>query len=224
MEQERSQAPFSTCIVSSQRRGGRAEGLRRRIGIAYGITQIPGPGEWPLPFISGDDQLCKVYVSSPSGCDVDCSHVLNLGLYRLKLGTHYTMYWMICRYEANRSDKSSTRCSVYALYMAPTVRNDVLWSAVHAAESHDIVSDTMRSAVRHQDLIPDRGYTLCIVYQALGKKCLLSFKGSAAPVDGLCLVLQLSSMNWAELLRHTQPINICGAVFGREEPYFSNSV
>lgn len=74
----------------------------------------------------------------------------------VKVGTHYTIYWTICRYGAIRSDKSSTWCSVYVLYGAPTVGSDVVWLAVHAAQSHDI-KDIMRLAVRHQDIVPDRG-------------------------------------------------------------------
>lgn len=41
---------------------------------------------------------------------------------------------------------------VYTHYMrTPAVRSNVIWSAVHAAQSHDIVNDTMRLAVWHQD-------------------------------------------------------------------------
>lgn len=49
---------------------------------------------------------------------------------------------------------------------APAVRNDVVPSAAHAAEAHDIVNDTMRLAVQHRDIVPDRGYTMhCMPYQ-----------------------------------------------------------
>lgn len=36
--------------------------------------------------------------------------------------------------------------------------------AEQAAQSHDIVNDTMRLAVRHQDIVPDLGYTRRRVY------------------------------------------------------------
>lgn len=75
--------------------------------------------------------------------------------YSLKLGTHYTMYWTIC-YESNRNDKSSTS------YMRNMRAHAVVWSPVHADQSHDDVNDIIRLAVRHQDIVPDRGYTLCL--------------------------------------------------------------
>lgn len=55
------------------------------------------------------------------------------------------------------------------------------------------------------------------------KLWLLSSENSAAPLHGLCLVLQLSSIevNGTELQCHTQPVDMCGALLGQKQPCFS---
>lgn len=68
----------------------------------------------------------------------------------VKLSTHYTTYWMICRYEANRNHRSFTSCCVYALY-----------ARSHGRERRRSVGRTCSSlAVLHQYIVPDRWYTI----------------------------------------------------------------
>lgn len=57
----------------------------------------------------------------------------------VKLGTYYTIYWLIFCYEANCNDKLATSHSVYALYASCRRRQQGCLVAVHEDQARDIV-------------------------------------------------------------------------------------
>lgn len=50
---------------------------------------------------------------------------------------------------------------------APAVGNDVVPLAIHAAQSHDIINNTIGLSWQHGDIVPNRGYPLHGVYALL---------------------------------------------------------